>query len=207
MFVRDLLKPESSNLYRSQRANQVRNKGSFKQAFLNELQNTSTQMRTSEDLLGRYAQGDVSIYFPYADFFEQTAAITIVPADREGDEAPGFISNGRGGYTEIPASDEYSKTNPCHLISVVSMDSTESAVYSKTEGVEPLGRCAINFLGTPENLLPPPPPPPGHALPDETRTAYIGYSRCTQQYDAWISFTGNGGGSEIKYSRGEPTYK
>lgn len=40
---------------------------------------------------------------------------------------------------------------------------------------------------------PPPPPPPG------VSRVYIGEGLCKHQYDRLISFSGNGGGSEIKY--------
>lgn len=59
----------------------------------------------------------------------------------------------------------------------------------------------FTYFGTPPANLPKPPAFPGDD--GKTLKVYIGFSKCTKQYDSWLSFTGNGGGSELKYSRGD----
>ncbi len=39
--------------------------------------------------------------------------------------------------------------------------------------------------------------------PREIKQVYVGEVRCIKQYDAFISFTGNGGGSEIRFTRAD----
>ena len=74
----------------------------------------------------------------------------------------------------VIVNDDFAYTNPSHIIGL--------------NGIEPYNITT--------NAAPPPPvPPPG------VNRVYVGDGICRVQYDRLISFTGNGGGSEIKYCR------
>lgn len=120
----------------------------------------------------------VAIYFPYAtDLLKAHDSnglprATIVAADREADEGPGRAPEPCGGGI-------------CYHDVVVN---DAYAVNSPTHIVE--------NGATPASV---------NALPVDEESAvsrvYIGSARLTRQMDALISFTGNGGGSEIKVAR------
>jgi hypothetical protein len=128
-------------------------------------------------------EGDgVTVYFPYSDqflpdggggYYEPITSIATATADADegwGNQ-PYFINGVFQFYTQILVNDDYVFANPTQIIGV--------------NGIEP----------DPTPLLPPPPPPP----PPGVSRVYLGEGICKSQYDRLISFTGNGGGSEIKY--------
>ncbi len=127
----------------------------------------------------------VTIYFPYSDNFSPDnggayyAPITsIVTATADADEGWGNLPYYLNGifqyYMTVIVNDDFAYTNPSHIIGL--------------NGVEP-----YNII---TNAAPPPPvAPPG------VNRVYVGDGICKVQYDRLISFTGNGGGSEIKYCR------
>ncbi len=207
ILLSDLLKYETSLIYQSPKTRNIKNKGEFKKEFIKAIgiNSSNAQARTTLEYLTDYQNGVITIYYPYSDKFTgTTASITVVPADRDADEAPGYILKS-GKWINASAGDLYSQTNPCHLIGVTSTDFTPAPdnIYRTTDpNVLPdAARCGIIFTGTQEKQLPAPPIYPGN-LPNIIKV-FIGYSRCVYQFDRWISFTGNGGGSEIMYSRGD----
>jgi len=127
----------------------------------------------------------VSIYFPYHEnfidesFTSSPGIISLTTASADADEGIGQIPvydfNGALlRYDQILVNDGYAEANPTHIIGV--------------NGIE------LDFHTTrPINPVNPPPPPPNF------NRVYIGEGICKEQYDRFISFTGNGGGSEIKY--------
>ena len=132
---------------------------------------------------GGYDEADISIYFPYSDNFmpqnggDYNVPITgIVPAAADSDEGTGYVPvylNDRfQNYVNVMVDDDYTYKNATHIIGVNGVDL-----------VKPMA-----------------PPPPPIASPGVNRV-YVGIGLCKEQYDRLISFTGNGGGSEIKYCR------
>ena len=132
----------------------------------------------------------VSIYFPYASNFppapgteEETYGplVSLQTATADADEGIGLLpvynSNGEWlRYEQVLVNDDYCYANPTHIIGV--------------NGIEP-------YSGPIEPNTPPPPPLP----PPGVNRVYVGQVICKNQYDKLISFTGNGGGSEIRVCR------
>ena len=126
----------------------------------------------------------VSIYFPYHDNFLDNnfnlspKVTSIVTATADADEGVGQIPvyDNLGTfirYDYVIVNDDYAELNPTHIIGV--------------NGVEPYD-YALNM--------------PIISRPHQQsgiNRVYIGEGICKEQYDRLISFTGNGGGSEIKY--------
>lgn len=220
VLLKDLLYPDYSPLYKSEKFKASKSeKGIFKSTFLKELNkndyahlknalgnasNTRQNARQSNELptdtameIFSNSQG-VSIYFPYSENFGANFTpayfdnintdpfgnlATVIPADREADAAPGnepyryktYDQNGEIvweiRYRAVTVNDDYAEVNPTHIVGV---------------GAEPL---------MPQT----PPPPPGTPI----NRVYHGWSRLNtpSQLDKLISFTGNGGGSEMKVAR------
>jgi len=144
----------------------------------------------------------VSIYFPYNQQFMPTLdegggggdvsygqVTSLVTATADADVAwgnqPYSTTAGESGYRQVLVNDEFAYNNPTHIVGV--------------NGIEPYGE--LNPTQMP-NFVPAPPT----TLPGATRTiqqVYVGDVRCRKQYDALISFTGNGGGSEIRFTRAD----
>lgn len=123
----------------------------------------------------------ISIYFPYIEqfHFDENGSFapitTLTTATADADEGIGtlpYYVNGIFQYNiQVIVNDDYVYDNPTHIIGVNGIDFDQ-----ETNGPPP-----------------PPPPPPG------VSRVFIGHGLCKKQYDRLISFTGNGGGSEIKY--------
>lgn len=126
ILLSDVLKPESSSLYLSPKTSTVEYKGTFRQSFLNKIGAIDLLARNTEDFLNEYLSNNITIYFPYSGMFidPDPKSFTIVPADREGDEAPGYILQNDNSWLQVNASDEYSVKYPRHLIGVTTDDVT-----------------------------------------------------------------------------------
>ncbi|HPH36141.1 MAG TPA: hypothetical protein PL108_00685 [Sediminibacterium sp.] len=129
----------------------------------------------------------VSIYFPYNEnFFVDNgdgtyyAPVTsIVTATADADEGwgsmPLYVNGVFQYYQQIIVNDDFAYNYPSHIIGVNGIES--------------------DYVLQPEVAPPPPVASPG------VNRVYVGDGICKVQYDRLISFTGNGGGSEIKYCR------
>jgi len=152
--------------------------------FLNKLNVASSALLTPLNVENT-GGGEVSIYFPYSleflpedggggGYYEPITSITTATAN--GDEGwgnqPYFINGAFQNYVQVLINDDYAFSNPTQIVGVNGID-----IFN-------------------ELLTPPPPPPP---LPPGSSRIYVGEGTCNKQYDRLISFTGNGGGSEIKY--------
>jgi len=159
-------------------------------AFLNSLdkdvstvqtQVSGMQVKSSE--LGGGGGNDPSIYFPYNEEFipsdgEYYAPITTVStATADADEGwglqPYYLNGVFQYYIQVLVNDDYCFDNPTHIVGVNGIE-----IQQETSEAPP-----------------PPPPPPG------VSRVYVGEIICKKQYDRLISFTGNGGGSELRYCR------
>lgn len=163
--------------------------------FLSALKNKNG--KKNQKLLDYPESGDpVSIYFPYIEEFvdsngdiinyEPIASILVANADA--DEGwglrPYFINGVFISYVQVLVNDEYAENNPTHIIGV--------------NGIEPYDDSPII-----NSAFPPGDPIDLPNLQREVKQVYVGDVRCRIQYDALISFTGNGGGSEIRFTRAD----
>lgn len=190
VLVSDLLYPEKSKLYTLERFRQLNVKtGVFSAKFKEEYQRqfggpTTTVTAREVPAPDYYQVNGITIYWPYSEDFDPRTTddkFTLVSADRDADAAPGRKPIGgtpsRPIYSDVTVDDEYAAVTPTHIIGVID----KYMIFMDLDSVPP----------------PPPPPPPGPQI----RRVYHGWSRLTKQLDALISFTGNGGGSEMKVCR------
>ena len=159
-------------------------------AFLNFIQNKHLSIQNLSNgqfgVSGQENSYDVSIYFPYSSEFDISASgdsygpvSSLVAASAEADEALGYQPYYSGGvlvnYQPVVVNDDYVFSHPTHIVGV--------------NGIEPYETqdAALN--------------PPTVTTPANVNRVYVGDAICKVQYDRLISFTGNGGGSEIAYCR------
>jgi hypothetical protein len=158
--------------------------------FLNFVQNKHLALQNLSnnplDVNYQDQSSEVSIYFPYSSEFDISASgdsygpvASLVAASAEADEAMGFQPHYSGGalveYRPVVVNDDYVFSHPTHIVGV--------------NGIEPYETqdAALN--------------PPTVTTPPNVNRVYIGDAICKTQYDRLISFTSNGGGSEINYCR------
>lgn len=160
------------------------------QAFLVKIQTNHLPVQslgTNTNQSGNeFSSDDVSIYFPYSDQFDADASgnsygpiTSLVAASAEADEALGVQPVYRNGelvaYNTVVINDEYAFAHPTQIIGI--------------NGIEPIQTQDVG------NVIPIDIPP------TDAYRVYVGDAICQAQYDRLISFTGNGGGSEIEYCR------
>lgn len=214
--LRDLLFPHQSPLYKNEKFKRLKvDTGIFRKRFCEiivkwkhpllsaELKDESRRMRSpSPAMLANDARLDlikpsvlsvtkpVAIYFPYAENFDENtngdstisasrlaASLkpTLVYTDREGDAAPGRQPSYCSG---IPY-------NTCYRnVTVDDSYAQKRPTHIVTVGATAIGEATSNVPRT-----------------DLVHRVYHGASRLVKQMDKLISFTGNGGGSEIKVCR------
>jgi hypothetical protein len=158
--------------------------------FLNFVQNKHLALQNLSnnplDVNYQDQSSEVSIYVPYSSEFDISASgdsygpvASLVAASAEADEALGFQPHYSGGalveYRPVVVNDDYVFSHPTHIVGV--------------NGIEPYETqdAALN--------------PPTVTTPSNVNRVYIGDAICKTQYDRLISFTSNGGGSEINYCR------
>lgn len=228
ILLKDLIYPQNSRLssnkeFTNYAANQNISLNAFAANFWNEANKRNDQpfkvfleaLKPAINL--RSADGDeVTVYFPYSEAFEETQNLdessgdrtsdpdtedhespgepggdmpitTLVTAAADADEALGYkpyYQDGRMQYKEVIVNDDYAYQNPTHIIGL--------------NGVEPYDiPSQIGEAFLPENPI---------DLPDlhrEVKQVYIGDVKSRRNYDAFISFTGNGGESEIRFTRAD----
>jgi hypothetical protein len=215
VLLKDLLFPETSALYKTSDFKKHKSPvGVFKQRFVEELNKGNfpalTKAFKSPNVNSRLTavvptdtaaeifsnSSGVSIYFPYsenfgsnftADYFDNINSdpwgnvATVISAAREADSAPGDEPYRRKGYDEYGGIIWYIDYSPV----------TVNDDYAELKPSHIVGVGA-----EPARMLPADPPPSTNI-----NRVFHGWSRLTQQLDAFISFTGNGGGSEVKVAR------
>jgi hypothetical protein len=149
-----------------------------------------------------YSTGEqVTVYFPYSEEFIDPNSgnggtttygtiTSLVTATADADEGigslPTYVNGILQGYTQVLVNDEYAAANPTHIIGV--------------NGVE----LYDNGLGTSgTTLFRPEPPIDIPNLSREVKQVYVGKVQCKHQFDHFISIRGNGGGSEIRFTRAD----
>lgn len=142
-----------------------------------------------------YGVEQVSIYYPYSDEFlepvydnQGSTITTLVTATADADEGLGYLNSydayGMAQYQEVLVNDDYVFANPTHIIGVNGIEPVVTAPTS-VNVFNPTGPIDIADLGR------------------QVKQVYVGEVRCSRQFDKLISFTGNGGGSEIRFTRAD----
>ena len=216
VLLKDLLFPEKSPLYKSEKFKASKAiPGEFKKTFYEVLAKSNypylkkaMRISTTQNNLRSIApvptdtameifsnSNGVSIYFPYSENFGSlfTPAYfdnintdpwgnlaTVIPADREADSAPGSIPS-RRKRTVNNVIEWY-----IHYTSV-----TVNDIYAETHPTHIVGVGAESIMVVQDD----PPTAPG------INRVFHGWSILNDQLDRFISFSGNGGGSEMKIAR------
>ncbi len=210
ILIKDLIYPETSRLQKSKKFLELSERlglslANFSKEFLVEahrLNDSSFELFLDKlNTISNDAVTDIgknlvdpdtgaSIYFPYQDEFIDpngygygsytigsivSVATATADADEGIGEGPVFDANGYAiGFFQVLINDDYAFAHPTHIIGV--------------NGIEP--------IDVPEtNSYPALPPANGNFR------VYIGEGICKVQLDHLISFSGNGGGSEMIYNR------
>ncbi|MCG9899402.1 MAG: hypothetical protein MH132_05335 [Hydrotalea sp.] len=161
--------------------------------FLSSLRPVPNNSITLNDINSSNGGNEVSIYFPFHEDYINTppSVVSIISATADSDEGigeiPNFNSSGQFvGFTQVLINDDYVAMNPTHIIGL--------------NGVEPWddgGNIPLN-LYWPSNPIDIP------GLTREVKQVHIGSVKIHgKQYDRLISFTGNGGGSDIVFTRSD----
>lgn len=199
VLLADLIFPEKSALYKQVRAKQVEsgNAGKaevrwglfskrFREAAAEVLSpgqaEKITESAADASGSGYFSGAGISIYYPYSEEFGREQPPLVVPATVEADwvdvpdpACPYEHEHTGSGCRQIRIDEEYVQERPVHIIGAGAKPSQPaSATISLASG----------GLHSPALI-------------------YLGKVKCTRQYDRLFSFTGNGGGSELKFIRGE----
>lgn len=159
--------------------------------FLRKLNHTGTdaQSRSASEVQ------EVSIYFPYSEQFPPPDGgyyepiTSLVAATADADEAwgiqPYYVNGVFQNYVQVLVNDDYASNNPTQIVGI--------------NGVEPYAATSATT-----SIFPPGSPVDLPSLTREVKQVYIGEVMIHKiQYDHLISFTGNGGGSEIRFTRAD----
>lgn len=212
ILLRDLIFPEKSPVYATEKfRTSGAAKGIFRELFLGELakgdypklktifKSAAVNHREADTGAGIDTTHEIwtdqfgtSIYFPYSENFPGISPtdpnnntpygnlVTIVSADREADAAPGWEPY----YAEPDPNGFACPDNICYR--PVTVDDAY-AEYHPTH--------IVGVGAEPARIS-------GHEPTHPVDVVFIGDVKCTHQWDRFISFTGNGGGSELRFCRG-----
>jgi hypothetical protein len=209
ILLRDLVFPEKGLLSQSGRFKELATQwrftpGAFSRAFLQAAERKKDPLLNSfiqamgaspGQRSAEYLEEQVSIYYPYSDEFLEpvfegygSTITTLVTATADADEGWGYLTSydpyGTPQYQQVLVDDAYVFANPTHIIGV--------------NGIEP-----VVTAPTTVHVFHPSGPVDIPDLTREVKQVYIGEVRCSQQFDRLISFSGNGGGSEIRFTRAD----
>jgi hypothetical protein len=175
------LNPQTSPVYKSDKfTRQNVQTGIFERKFKEEFDKRFNTNNSSMRVAGDYfEENGITIYWPYSEEFPPSFVqyqFTLVAADRDADEGPGqrptgTDPNGEPIYETVTVNDDYAFVNPTHIVGVIDRLPNQGGVDS---------------------------------LPNPTNSVdrvFHGWSRLQDHLDRLISFTGNGGGSEMKIAR------
>lgn len=217
ILIKDLIFPETSILINNKRFAKVIgdplvNLNTFAKAFwaevnkkgdgeFNDFLSSLKPDRSNSIILNEIGnslgENGVGIYFPYYDEFiddnytSPPSVVSVIAATADSDEGigeiPVFNSIGQvAGFNQVLINDDYVSLNPTHIIGV--------------NGIEPWDDGGITTM----NAYPPGDPIDLPNLPREVKQVHLGSVKIHgKQYDKLISFTGNGGGSEIIFTRSD----
>jgi hypothetical protein len=213
VLLKDLLTPQTSPLYQTPKFKSLKAfPGEFKKEFFIQLNKgeyphlkAAMNYQSNDARVQDYVDttmeifsnsSGVSIYFPYSENFATSLTTTyfdnvntdafgdfatVIPADREADSAPGdkpYRHKSYDEYGEIVWEIWYES------VTVNDGFAEINPVHIVGVGVEP------TFVNTGNQT-------------NQIYVVFVGDVKCTHQYDRFISLTGNGGGSELRFIRGD----
>lgn len=215
----DLLNPNTANVYKK---SNVPSKyvGEFKKAFETELsnneqaypnlnyvvaslnsQNNEAKNNTNSNLDGFYNNADLTFYIPYKTNDEDVIidpydGTTYVPGVIDAMEALGYKYNAdTEEFDEVVTNDDYANSK----MTVIIEPNSSNVLTMWTENLSSGGGSSSGsttpniYTGDCDDLK--------GTDNDYIRQVWVGHSKLKKQYDNWISFSGNGGGSEIIIGR------
>lgn len=191
--LRDLLNPDESLFYRDAKIPSDI-KGSYKRAYeslLNDSPNEYINLKLLDHSVSRssksntsYTYNGLSYYCPYClDYSQSSFTPTLVPELTDADIGPGYEPSS-SGYVTTMVDDSYAEITPTLLIG----PDIDPSIKDEPD----FGNSGNSNHGQGCNCT-------------QIRQVFVGHVRLDVQYDHWISFTGNGGASEIQILRvGDP---
>lgn len=214
VLLSDLLYPEKSELYALMAETQTEanqdipiQRGRFSRYFRQAAYNVLGKQRAEELIfLARNERENVSlknsdasnpsagaasisIYHPYSEDFSRADRPLVVPATVEADwvDIPDPECRRKHQHEavtceQIRVDESYVQHHPVHIVGIGAERKRTSLQLSLAGSGQRTTLSGDD--GAAGNLI------------------YLGKVRCTRQYDRLISFTGNGGGSELKFIRG-----
>jgi hypothetical protein len=210
VWLRDLLNPDQSLVYKKAQMKSIP-KGRFKEYFMNAINDpnfTNLKKYVDKEIIGSQfppvnTQADnvvppdpcnvqqMAIYFPYNEVFASAnnPNPTLVAATVDANSAPGQEPGNNGNYASVTVNDAYAKLHPTHIIEYVNP--------CDVPPIDPIPNPPV--LPSPESVIDTTYIPVGRI--DTVRQIYVGKAILKRHYDPLISFTGNGGGSEIYFCR------
>ena len=226
----DLLNPSTSLVYNYADVSE-NNKGKFKGFFDSYISNNENKtinlvhvkdsrlVGTEQYLETFFDYAHLTFYLPYDDDsnldpIPMDSNPTLVPAVVEADEARGYEFNGEI-YSEVTVDDGYSESrftiiiqpsyDPCTSLGFpiaaiaaatedlpVDCDRISSGGSSSNSGTGATTTTPNQYTGNCADVK-----PAGNYI----RQVFVGRAKFRKQYDNFISLTGNGGGSEVRYCR------
>lgn len=146
----------------------------------------------------------VSVYFPYSELFAPSTGgaylptVSLLNAAADIDEAPGSEPVYQGstltGYTTVLVNDVYTTSHPTHIVGVNGPEQPATGPGGGGIGIGGGGFCfgpgCMGWI-----------PPPTTVPVEIKRSVLVDNYVLKAQYDNLISFTGNGGGSEVRINR------
>lgn len=224
--LEDLLNHETALIYEQVDTN-LFTKGSFKTFFNNEMDRTpNLYVNLNHVLKNRMELADetdddqkLSLFYEIARItlyapnlinsetdgtFNDTDLFTIVPGVVDGDEGLGYqFNDDLNTWGDITAN-ENTADNNFTIIIEPNFFCNQSPVPMLAETYTE-GPCAMWAGGLVDPNIPTGNQYTGNCVDiedgDYIRQVWIGHITVFKQYDNWISFTGNGGGSELQFTR------
>ncbi|MGM0634674.1 MAG: hypothetical protein ACQESK_01315 [Bacteroidota bacterium] len=179
----------------------------------------SSELSDEEKMEQFYEVADITLYSPYivnestSSLFVESDDFTLVPGVIDADSGLGYSYNSSSvKWSEIQADDDYSANN-FSIIIEPNHHCADSAIPVLAEFDAEPTPCTMNSGGFSGGEI-----EDGNSGADPgnnqysgdcdqikegdyVRQVFIGSIKCTKQYDKYISFTGNGGGSELQFTR------
>jgi len=213
--LKDLLN-EKSDIYKF--TSNLKNKNIFKKEFYKYFNSniypnlhSILSRNNNKNQLDFYDNAEIYYHLSYEEddngnYFTEDDQATYVPAVIDGDSGIGYIDQGNNNYTTMVVDDNYAANHSTIIIepiippSNIIDDEPENGMIAVIPGTIDNtggGNGSVSngniYDGICENL----------EEPDQsfTRQVFLGHVHTNKQWDRWISFSGNGGGSEFMVTR------
>lgn len=220
--LNDLIFFKESNAYKKASI-PINHQGNFKRELLNELKNNSKKYPNLNFLVKKsgnektlkndsfYDLAEITFYIPYLKndddiLINPYKSTTFVPAVIDANKGLGYkLNSNTNTYEKVLTDDDYANQQMTIIIQPII---TSRPPYPDGGDNGPYGGGGNNNTGGGNTITPNQYTGNCNSLEPKAhdgyiRQVFIGHARINnkRQYDAWISFTDNGGGSEIRIGR------